>query len=221
MYLPILNTTTTLRTAVLRALALLALVVACNEQPELLNEIPRVPDTDRTRLTAAQLPPRPSYPRPRSGKLVTISAGDYDIHGSWSTHAGICDQQGVLEIYAGPQGLGTALMLRMQSEDRLGEYPVVPAAAQFPSAPVALIAVQIFDEPDGLGFQAYDGTLELTELGDEASGRFTSTLREINLDILTHYVGVFENLPVRPLAAEYCQVLQDSTLASDSTSDAG
>jgi hypothetical protein len=109
----------------------------------------------------------------------------------------------------------------MPSEDRLGEYPLVPAAARFPNAPAALIAVQIFDDPDGLGFQAYDGTLELTKLGEEASGRFTSTLREVNQDILTHYVGVFDNIPVRPLAAEYCRVLQDSTLASDSTSDAG
>jgi len=221
MYLPILEIPTALRSVALVVLALSAFVTACSDQPESLDEPPRLRDTDTARLTAAQLPPRPSYPRARRGKLVTVSAGDHDIHGSWSTHAGICDQQGVLEMYAGPEGLGTALLLRMPSENRIGEYPMVPAAAEFPTAPAALIAVQIFDEPDALGFQAYDGMLELIELGDEVSGRFTSTLREINLDILTHYVGVFESIPVRPLSAEYCQVLQDSTLASDSTSDAG
>jgi hypothetical protein len=127
----------------------------------------------------------------------------------------------MLELYAGPPGFGTAVLVRMPHENRVGEYPVVAAATDFPDAPAALIAVQIFDEPDALGFQAYDGTLQLTEFGDEVSGRFTSTLREINVDILTHYLGVFENIPVTSLAEDYCQALQDSTLASDSISGEG
>ncbi len=158
----------------------------------------------------------PSYPLARRGRLVTQSAGDYDIHGAWQTQAGLCEQIGIMEIYAGAAGFGTALLLRMSEGDPVGEYPVVAAAADFPAAPAALIAVQVFEDPEAFGFQAYDGVLELTKLGDEVSGRFRSTLREISIDVLTQYVGVFESIPVAPLAHDYCQALHDSTLASDS-----
>jgi hypothetical protein len=196
-----------------RSLVLLAaLFLACGEQPKLLNEIPRVSDTDSTRMTVEELPPMPPYPRARGGRLVTVSAGDYDIHGSWETTAGLCGDLGVLEMYAGPSGLGTALILQMPEDDVLGEYPVVAATAVFPSAPAALLAVQVFDEPEAFGFQAYDGQLELTEMGEVVSGRFAMTLREINMDVLTHYVGVFENIPIEPLTDEYCAMLRDSTV---------
>ena len=121
-----------------------------------------------------------------------------------------------MEIYAGPPGLGTALLVRMPEGDPLGTYPVVAADADFPAAPVALIAVQAFQSPDAFGFQAYAGELELSAFGDRVSGRFTSTLREISIDMLTHYVGVFEGLSIEPLPADYCQSVQDFTLVPDS-----
>jgi hypothetical protein len=124
-------------------------------------------------------------------------------------------------MFAGPSGFGTALLLRMPDEDRVGQYPVVPAAATFPAAPAALIAVQVFAEPDAFGFQAYHGLLELTELGERLSGRFTSTLREVNVDLLAHFVGVFQDIPVTRLEEDYCQVLADSTLGLGSTSNEG
>jgi hypothetical protein len=124
-------------------------------------------------------------------------------------------------MYAGPPGFGTAVFLRMPEGDQIGDYPVVAAAEEFPEAPAALIAVQVFNEPDAFGFQAYHGSFELTELGEEASGHFACTLREISIDILAHFVGVFEDIPVRHLDAEYCQTLADSAFTSDSTSSEG
>jgi hypothetical protein len=121
-----------------------------------------------------------------------------------------------MEIYAGSIGNGTALLIRLPEGDPVGDYPIVAAAREFPDPPVALVAVQVFDDPDAYGFQAYHGLLELTEVGEAVSGRFTSTLREIGIDLLTHYVGVFESIPVTPLPPEYCRVLQDSTFSSDS-----
>jgi len=193
-----------------------ALALACGGQPELLNEIEREPDTRRTLLTVEELPPLPSYPSERRGRLVTQSAGDYDIHGAWEGRAGLCEEIGIMEIYAGLPGLGTALLLRLPDGDPLGTYPVVAADIDFPDAPAALIAVQVYQDPDAFGFQAFAGELELSAFGDRVSGRFTSTLREIGVDMFTHYVGVFEGISVEPLLADYCQAVLDSNLAPDS-----
>ncbi len=194
----------------------LALALACGGESAQEADAPPDPNAVAARLTVEELPSMPSYPTARPGRLVTLSAGDYDIHGMWRTNAGLCDQLGIMEIYAGPTGNGTALLIRLPEGDPVGEYPIVAAAREFPDPPVALVAVQVFDNPDAYGFQAYHGLLEITEMGDDVSGRFTSTLREISIDLLTHYVGVFENIPVTPLPAEYCRVLQDSTFSSDS-----
>jgi len=172
-------------------------------------------DTVGTLLTVEQLPPMPSYPEASSGRLVTVSAGDYDLNGEWEVSAGLCEELGILEIYAGPQGLGTALLLRMPEDDPLGVYPVVAAEVNLPAAPAGLIAVQAFAEPNAYGFQAYIGQLELTAFGERVSGRFTSTLREIGLDLFTHYVGVFEDVSIDALSDDYCGVMRDYTLVSD------
>ena len=199
-----------------RVLLLAVLAVACGGQIAQESEEPSDTDAGGTRLTVEELPPMPPYPAARSGRLVTQSAGGYDIHGAWRTQAGLCDTIGIMEIYAGQPGLGTALVLRIPEGDPIGDYPVVAAAADLPAAPAALIAVQVFEDPEALGFQAYHGLLELTELDEKVSGRFTATLREIGQDLLTHYVGVFERIQVEPLGADYCRALRDSTLAPDS-----
>lgn len=194
----------------------LALALACGEENAQEGDAPPEPNAVAARLTVEELPPMPSYPTARQGRLVTLSAGDYDIHGTWRTQAGLCDQPGIMEIYAGPTGNGTALLIRLPEGDPVGEYPIVAAAREFPDPPVALLAVQVFDDPDAFGFQAYHGLLELTEIGEDVSGRFTATLREIGTDVLAHYVGVFESIPVTPLPPEYCKILRDSTFSSDS-----
>jgi hypothetical protein len=114
------------------------------------------------------------------------------------------------------------MLIRIPETDTLGEYPIVAATEELPAAPAALVAVQVFDEPDALGFQAYTGLLELTEFGNgELSGRFESTVREISTDILTHYVGVFERIALEPLTDEYCKAVADSAVADDSASTEG
>jgi hypothetical protein len=202
-------------------ITLLAVVLACGAGQEQQEQDTSEPKLGRTRLTVEELPPMPPYPPARRGRLVAQSAGDHDITGSWRTTAGLCDQEGTLEIYAGPQGFSTALLLYLPEEDRVGEYPVVAASAAPPDAPAALIAVQAFADPDAYGFQAYHGLLELTEFGEKVSGRFTSTLREISTDILTHYVGVFQGISLEPLPADYCRVLEDSAAVVDSTAGDG
>ncbi len=198
-------------------LLLAALAIACSSQPEQEAVDLGDPEIGRTRLAADELPPVPPYPQSRNGRLVTQSAGDHEIQGEWSAQAGLCDDAGIMEIYAGPPGYSTALFIRMPEGDRIGEYPIAAAATPFPSAPAALVAVQIFEDPDAYGFQGYHGLLELSEWGDEVSGRFASTLREVSIDVLTHYVGTFEGIPVKPLPQAYCDALRDSTLAPHPT----
>lgn len=174
------------------------------------------------RLTVDELPPRPDYPSPRNGRLVAVSAGDHVIEGTWDATAGLCEEAGVLEIYAGPQGLGTAIVVRMQAGDRLGVYSIVEVSEIPPEPPVVLLGVQIFDDPSALGFQAFAGELELTELGRHTSGRFTSTLREVREDVYTHFVGAFERIPVEIFSDDYCEILRGATFeAGDSLNHPG
>ncbi len=136
-------------------LVIAAIALACSDQPELTNDDEPESETRTVLLTIEELPPIPAHPSARSGQLVVLSAGDYDIHGAWEGRAGICEDLGIMEIYAGPSGLGTAMLLRIPEGNQLGRYPVVAAAADFPDAPAALIAVQVFDSPDAHGFQGY------------------------------------------------------------------
>ena len=208
-------TNQSLRCARWLPLAGLVLVLACSGQAP-PDEARIDDDTVSTLLTVEELHLMPSYPEADRGRLVTVSAGDHDLHGTWEVRAGLCEEIGIMEIYAGPSGLGTALLLRMPEGDPLGLYPVVAADVNFPDAPVALIAVQEFSEPEAYGFQAFTGELELTTYGERVGGRFTSTLREIGIDLFTHFVGVFEDISIDPLSVDYCQAMQDSTLAPDS-----
>jgi hypothetical protein len=197
-------------------LPLVGLVLACGGQAEPLEDMEVDSDSSRTLLTVEELPPMPAYPEARRGRLVTVSAGDFELGGVWEVEAGLCEEIGIIEIYAGPPGFRTALVLRIPEGDPRGRYPVEAPGRDFPDAPGALLAVQVFDEPEAYGFQAFFGELELWVLGERISGRFTTTLREIGVDMFTHFVGVFEAVSIAPLPADYCQAMLDSTVAPDS-----
>jgi hypothetical protein len=199
-------------------LPIAGLMMACGGQGAQSDDAAIDYDTVGTLLTVEQLPPMPAFPEARRGRLVTVTAGDYDLSGVWDIDAGLCAEIGVLEIYAGPSGLRTAILLHLTEGDSLGTYPVVAAALDFPDAPAALIAVQVFENPEAFGFQAFSGELELSDFGARVSGRFNVTLREIGMDLFTHFVGVFEEIMVDPLSPDYCRVLRDSTVAPDSGS---
>jgi len=201
-------------------LSLAALMMACGGQGAQSDDARIDYDTVNTLLTVEQHPPMPPFPEARGGRLVTMTAGDYDLNGVWEVEVGLCGEIGILEIYAGPSGLRTAILLHIPKGDSLGTYPVVAAALDFPDAPAALIAVQVYKDSEAFGFQAFSGELELSDFGARVSGRFNVTLREIGMDLFTHFVGVFEDILVNPLSPDYCRVLRDSTVAPDSASAA-
>ena len=193
-------------------IAIVAVLVGCSGGSDQESDGPRHPNAGRTLSDYDELPPPPDMPEARRGRLVTRTTGDFEINGTWESSAGICPEIGIVEIYAGPSGMSTGILLRLPEENPIGTYPVVAADPDFPDPPVAMIAVQAFKEPDAFGFQAYFGELELTELDERVSGNFVTTAREITIDMLSHYVGVFEDIPLEALPDEYCETVRDSTL---------
>ncbi len=190
--------------------------LACGGEPQQERDTTFEDPDGVARLTIEELPERPEYPELRSGYLVSVSAGDHEIAGSWKATAVYCEQPGVLEIYAGPQGFRTAVVIRTNSSGLLGSYTIESSVETAPEPPIAFVGVQIFDQPVAFGFQAFDGELEITETGQKVSGRFASTLREIREDIYTHYVGVFKAVDVEMGDDEYCSTFPE-VMATDST----
>jgi len=174
------------------------------------------------RLTLEELPPMPGYPDSQDGKLVVITDGDFPINQAWEAEAGFCDGGVLLELYAESNSSGTVIVLQHPDSDVIGEYAVVLADSVNPAERAARIAVQVFAGREAFGFQAIMGSLEVTEVGDRISGRFTATLRELDGGVLTRYVGVFRNVRVNLLAEDYCRELypeQEPQADPDSTTN--
>jgi len=175
-----------------------------------------------TRRTIEELPPMPGYPDSQDGKLVVISDGDFSINRAWAAEAGFCDGGVLLELYAEGDSSGTVIVLQHPDNDVIGDYAVVLADSVNPEERAARIGAQVFEGGDAFGLEAIMGSLEVTEVGDRISGRFTSTIRELDSRVLTRYVGVFSNVPMNLLSEDYCRQLypeQEPQTDPDSTTN--
>jgi hypothetical protein len=213
------------------ALTVVALV-ACSPSPTVesdpTEERFQADEPGTTRLTLEELPPMPGYPDAQDGKLVAISDdGAFSINKAWEAEAGFCDGGVLLEFYAVDDSSGTVIVLQHPDSDVIGEYAVALADSVNPEERAARIGVQVLEEGEASGLQAIVGSLEVTEAGDRISGRFTSTIRELNSGMLTRYVGVFSNVRLKVLSEDYCRQLYpeqepqtdpDSTTSRDSVS---
>ncbi len=191
-----------------------ALLLACGEEnvPEEEEEEIVVPDR-RSRLTLEQLPAMPEYPVAERGRLVAVSSGDFVMAGSWPARAGICEPAGPLELYTDDLSQGTAVVLHFVEHRVKGTYPVLSPDSAMGQGRVAHVGVQLYRDRQAFGFRAIEGQLEVSDFGDQLSGRFATTIRETQHEILTHYVGVFTEIPVARLTVEYCLSLRADTLA--------
>ncbi|UCD23834.1 MAG: hypothetical protein JSW51_12490 [Gemmatimonadota bacterium] len=211
------------------ALALaLMVIVACSPtvESDASDEVDQEDEPGTTRRTLEELPPMPGYPDARDGRLVVISDGDFAINRVWDAAAGYCEK-GMLELYAEDDSSGTVVVLHFPDSIPLGEYPIVLAGPLGAESREARIGVQVFDGREAFALQAFMGSLEITEFGDRVSGRFASTLREMDADVLTRYVGVFNDVRASVFPEDYCKVLYpeddaqmepDSSASSDSAS---
>jgi len=194
-------------------------VVACGEEPVSEDEAPVGQEPGRTRRTLEQLPPMPAYPDPSSGQLVVVSDGDFVLDGRRPATAGLCPEQRILELYAEDDSGGTGVMLQYPEGDAVGEYPVLLPESTLVDERSARIGVQVFEERDARGFQALGGTLEVVSLDEHLSGRFVSTVRDVETDVLTRYVGVFSAIPVEVREQDYCTTLRPAEHADTTQVD--
>ncbi len=171
---------------------------------------------DPTSLSS--LPPTPQLPTGRRGYLVAASAGDFKLGGEWKAHANLCKDIGLLEIEAAIPGTGTLIFLNLRDESALGSYEIVAKDREEPEPGEARIGVQAFRGKQlAYAFQAGSGTLEIFSFDSDVRGQFTSVIREVETDILTHYVGVFDRVPVIEQTASYCEQTKQSFMSQADT----
>ena len=127
----------------------------------------------------------PDYPEGEKGKLVSLSDGDFPINGAWGAEAGVCVAEGTLELYTEDLRDGTAIVLHFPDSLMMGSYPVMSADTGLAEERVARIGAQVFRENEAYGFRAIDGTVEVSEIDERLSGRFQSTLKETQIELLT------------------------------------
>jgi len=205
------------------AVSFLLLVWAGCKQADEADGVMLIPgqELDAAFRDVGDLPPMPDYPAGERGRLSVVSAGWQPFSGSWPADAGLCAERGVLELYGGEVGTGIAILVRFKGALAPDTFPVVVVDSLLPDAPAARIGAQLFREPEAFGFQAFSGDLEITEADGEVSGRFASTMREVRLGGLSHYVGTFEAIPVDTLAAEYCGDLASLILNAADSGEVG
>ncbi len=189
-------------------LTLCGAVAACGDEPAPEPVVTGAEEPGITRRTLDQLPPMPAYPDSRDGYLVAVSDGDFMLDGKWPATAGVCTGIRVIELYAEDEDGGTVIVLHYPENGPTGTFPIMLVDSATPDERLALIGVQVFEERDAFGFQAIEGTAEVTTFDERISGRFASTVSDVQTDILTRYVGVFSAVRVDPLDGAYCETIR-------------
>ena len=68
----------------------------------------------------------------------------------------------------------------------------------------------------GHSYEAYAGSLELSEFDEMVSGRFAVTMRDFQSDVAIKYAGVFHELPLAPFPDAYCREYREGPTPLDS-----
>ena len=157
-------------------------------------------------LVDTALPPMPDYPKAEHGELRVEAVGDLGEKIGWPARAGRCRQPPMLQILAQDPTQGLLVLLELpDSGEVTGTYPVSFSQGGLPTAPAAQLALERLDPKAGPGtYQALDGSVELSQLDAEASGRFAVTLRNLSTDAQSQIAGSFQGLPVVELDSARC-----------------
>jgi len=170
-------------------------------------------------LVDTTLPPMPDYPKAEHGELTVEAVGDLAEKIGWPARAGRCRQPAMLQVLAQDPTQGLLVLLELpDSGEVTGTYPVSFTQEGLPTAPAAQLALERLDPKAGPGtYQALDGTVELSQLDAEASGRFAVTLRNLSTDAQSQIAGTFQGLPVIELDSVRCaRALPKDTSKADS-----
>ena len=162
----------------------------------------------------------PDYPEPVRGHLVTHSAGADEIAGEWPARAGTCEDPRTVQLVASGEGVGAILLLYLApAGGDVSTYPVVPVDSTVPEPPAVRVAVQLLRSRMGDSFQAFDGTVQVTELDRRMSGRLQLHLVNIETRDTVLYAGVFSAVRVRPWSPQACGTLAESEDPADTLAD--
>jgi len=199
-------------------LATAVLVVACKrgnrvayDPGVMIDSVPPLP---------AESLSMPEYPALERGHLNGSSTGYFDLTGSWTAQAETCDDPPMLVVQAlspGDRSIGIIALIHLPPEgDRLITYPIVTVDSGAAIGAVARIAVQDHRQRVGHSYEAYAGSLELSEFDDRVSGRFAVTMRDFQSDVAVKYAGVFHELPLARFPDAYCREYREGLTPLDS-----
>jgi hypothetical protein len=201
-------------------LAIGSIAIACGEPAEEPAEEPTPVAVDQPEEDPIPFDslPMPDFPEPQRGRLVVRGAGSYMLDGAWEAVARMCDDPPMMQVVAQEPGIGTLVLLQLPPESgRLTDYPVTIVEQGAPPAPASQVGVQIFQGGAASAFQAMEGQVSVYGFDDRISGRFAVILREISSGDGQKYAGVFENVPIEPIAVEDCLRVKEAMEQPDST----
>ena len=153
----------------------------------------------------------PSYPPPRSGYLVGVSEGPYDLDGVWGAEAQTCETPRMLQVISWEHGMGTLMVFDIREQaDPVAEYSVVIGDDRLTARPPPFVrfGVQQLARARAVAFQGWDGTVEITSYDERVvSGRFAVSLREVQSGDVGLYAGTFERIPIAAPSDSGCVIL--------------
>jgi hypothetical protein len=162
----------------------------------------------------------PDYPEPMRGHLVTRSAGADEIAGEWPARAGMCEETRTVQLVASGEGVGAILLFYLApGADHVATYPAVPVDSTVPEPPAIRVGVQLLRSRMGDSFQAFGGTVEVTELDRRASGRLRLHLVNTDTRDTVLYAGVFSDVRLRSWSPLECGALDESEEVADTLAD--
>ncbi len=191
------------------------LAVQC--KGEVASRAPQVePDSVPVNQLEIQDVEMPEPPAPVKGRLVARSFGPWNLDGSWSASAALCETPPMLLIHAGEsRGISVLVLLSLPAGDkpRAVEYGIRRGGPGIPDPPAARMGLQVLTEQDLRQFQARDGRIEVTRLDDRLAGTIEVTLEQVGSDTTVKFSGTLDRVPVGAGTARSCAApgVPDST----------
>ena len=153
----------------------------------------------------------PGYGNPQRGLLVTHAAGDTLLETVVDVRVGTCDAAGSLQVLAESETFGVLLVLELpQNAEPIGRHPVSSVGAES-GRPAARVGAQTILGRQWVAYVADSGEVELSELGDQASGRFAVFLSSMMDRQTAMLSAVFQDVPVDTLGEAECRSSEEGS----------
>lgn len=140
-----------------------------------------------------------------SGQLAVEWAGVNAQTFSAPAEARWCRRDTLLEVVAARSDTGVGLVFTFQDSLRVGQHPVASSAVGANWRPAGLAALRWVNDTAVRGFEANQGSLEITSVGPEGiSGTVDVRLKHLDTSDTVRLRGRFDGVPVWPAADSMC-----------------